>query len=107
MRRSLLWKLLGINLLVVGVAVAVAALAIGQLADTIFTNLMKEFHIQVDVMHRLFVAAMTRSLVLASLVAGVVGLILSLVLFRRVVRPLGGMMTMAERIGAGGRRLPR
>jgi signal transduction histidine kinase len=101
MRRSLLWKLLGINLLVVGVAVAVAALAIGQLADTIFTNLMKEFHIQVDVMHRLFVAAMTRSLVLASLVAGVVGLILSLVLFRRVVRPLGGMMTMAERIAAG------
>lgn len=101
MRRSLLWKLLGINLLVVGVAVAVAALAIGQLADTIFTNLMKEFHIQVDVMHRLFVAAMTRSLVLASLVAGVAGLILSLVLFRRVVRPLGGMMTMAERIAAG------
>jgi signal transduction histidine kinase len=101
MRRSLLWKLLGINLLVVGVAVAVAALAIGQLADTIFTNLMKEFHIQVDVMHRLFVAAMTRSLVLASLVAGVAGLILSLVFFRRVVRPLGGMMTMAERIAAG------
>jgi signal transduction histidine kinase len=62
---------------------------------------MKEFQIQVDVMHRLFVAAMTRSLVLASLVAGVVGLILSLVLFRRVVRPLGGMMTMAERIAAG------
>ncbi len=101
MRRSLLWKLLSINLVVVGIAVALAALTIGQLANTIFTNLMQEFHIQVDVMHALFVAAMARSLVLASLVAGVVGLLLSLVLFRMLVRPVRGMMTMAERIAAG------
>ncbi len=101
MRRSLLWKLLGINLLVVGIAVVVAAVTIGQLADVIFANLMKEFHIQVDVMHRLFVAALARSLVFASLVAGAVGLLLSLVLFRMVVRPIYDMMTMAERIASG------
>lgn len=101
MRRSLLWKLLGINLVVVGIAVVLAARTIGQLVEAIFTNLMQEFHIQVDVMHQLFVANMARSLVLASLVAGAFGLVLSLVLFRMLVRPIRGMMTMAERIAAG------
>ncbi len=101
MRRSLLWKLLAINFLVLGIAGAIAALTIGQLANAIFTNLMQEFHIQVDMMHLLFVQAMTRSLVVASLVAGAVGLLLSLVLFRRLVRPVHGMMTMAERIASG------
>jgi len=101
MRRSLLWKLLTINLLVVGIAVVLAAVTIGQLADTIFTNLMQEFHIQVDVIHRLFVVAMARSLVLVSVVAAVVGLLLSVVLFRKLVRPVQSMMVMAERIAAG------
>jgi signal transduction histidine kinase len=101
MRPTLLWRLLAVTLLVVGVAVAVAALMIRSLADSIFMNLMKEFQIEVDVMHRLFNAAMGRSLLLASLVAAGVGLLLSVLLFRRVVRPIGGMMTMAERIAAG------
>jgi signal transduction histidine kinase len=101
MPRTLLWRLLAINLLVVGVAVGVAALTIGRLADVIFASLMKEFHIQVDVMHQLFVAAMARALLLVSLVAGGVGLLLSIILFRRVVDPLRQMMTMAERIAAG------
>jgi signal transduction histidine kinase len=101
MPRTLLWRLLAINLLVVGVAVGVTALTVGQLANSIFMNLMKEFHIPVDVMQRLFVAAMARSLVLASLIAAGVGLLLSVVLFRRVVDPVRRMMTMAERIAAG------
>lgn len=101
MRRSLFWKLLGINLLVVGVAVVVAALTIGRLADVIFADLMKEFHIQVDLMHRLFLSSLARSLVLASLIAGGIGLLLSVVFFRRVTTPLQEMMTMAGRIAAG------
>lgn len=101
MRRSLFWKLLGINLLVVGIAVVVAALTIGRLADAIFASLMQEFHIQVDVMHRLFTTALTRSLVLASLVAGGLGILLSVVLFRAVTSPARSMMTMASRIASG------
>ena len=77
MRRSLFWTLLGINLLVVGVAVGLAALMIGRLADAIFASLMKEFHIQADVPHHLFVTALWRSLLLASLAAGGVGVALS------------------------------
>ncbi len=101
MRRSLLWKLLGINILVIGIAVTVAAMSIRGLADVIFSNLMKEFHIQVEGMHDAFVAAMTQSLFQASLIAGGIGLLLSLVLFREVVRPLRGMMAMAARIASG------
>ncbi len=101
MPRTLLWKLLAINLLVVGVAVGVSALTIGSLANSIFMNLMKEFHIQVEAMHRLFVEAMARALVIVSLVAGGVGLLLSVILFRRVVHPVRQMMAMAERIAAG------
>ena len=101
MRRSLLWKLLGINLLVVMIATAIAATTIGQFADSIFANLMKEYHLQLEFMQSLFNAALRRSLVQATLVAGGIGLLLSLVLFRTVVRPLRSMMAMAEQIAAG------
>lgn len=101
MRRSLFWRLLAINLVVVGVAVAVVALAIGRLAETIFTSLMKQFHIQTDVLHGLFVRSLTDALILASLIAGGVGIVLSVILFRRVTQPLRAMIAMTERIGAG------
>src|SRR2546428_953946 len=102
MRRSLFWTLLGINLLVVGVAVGLAALMIGRLADAIFASLMKEFHIQADVPHHLFVTALWRSLLVASLAAGGVGVLLSVILFGQVIRPVRGMMAMAGRVAGGG-----
>lgn len=101
MRRSLFWKLLGINLLTIGVAVGVAALLVGRLADAIFANLMQQFHIQVDVLHSLFVSTLARSLLLASVIAALAGILLSVVLTRGVTRPLRGMMAMAGRIAAG------
>ncbi|OFX28465.1 MAG: hypothetical protein A2Z07_09350, partial [Armatimonadetes bacterium RBG_16_67_12] len=101
MRWSLLWKLLAINVLVVSIAMVVAAMHIGGLADAIFGRLMKEFHIEVEGIHQIFVSDLTRSLVQASLVAAAIGLLLSLVLFRGVVRPIRTMMTMAGRIASG------
>jgi signal transduction histidine kinase len=100
-RRSLLWKLLGINLLVVGIVVLVAALAIRQSADVIFASIMREYHIEVEAIHTQFMATLNRSLVSATLVAGGVGLLLGLVLFRAVVHPLRDMMAMAGRIASG------
>jgi len=101
MRRSLLWKLVGVNILVVGVAMAVTAMSVGRLADQIFSNLMKEFHIEVEGMHQAFTQALSRSLMEAILIAGGIGLLLSLFLFREVVRPLRSMTGMAERIASG------
>lgn len=101
MRRSLFWTLLSINLLVVGVAVGTAAVMVGRLADAIFASLMEEFHIQADVLHQLFVSTLWHSLVLASLAAAGAGVLLSVVLFRHVIRPVRGMMTMAGQIAGG------
>ncbi|HEV8354650.1 MAG TPA: ATP-binding protein [bacterium] len=100
-KRSFFWRLVGINLIVIAVAVAIVALAIGQLADSIFSSLMKQFHIQTDVLHGLFVRSLTQSLLLASLLAGGVGILLSVILFRRVTNPLRGMIAMTERIAGG------
>jgi signal transduction histidine kinase len=101
MRRSLLWKLLGINILVVGVAIGVAAMHVRGLANVIFMNLMKNFNIETEGIHSQFVTALNNTLVQTTLIAGGIGLLLSLILFREVVRPLRSMMTMAGRIAAG------
>lgn len=98
---SLLWKLLVINLVVVGVAMAVASITIEQRSAGVFMSLMKQYKIEVDPLHGQFMAGLKRSLVLASLIAGGIGLLLSLVFFRGVVRPLRSMMGMAGRIAAG------
>src|SRR5512145_2004183 len=101
MRRSLLWKLLAINLVVVGAAMAVAAMHIDALADGIFMRIMKDFNIETEGIHQLFIGSLRQSLVQATLVAAGIGLLLSLVLFRTVVRPVRSMMTMARQIAAG------
>jgi two-component system sensor histidine kinase BaeS len=101
MRRSLLWKLLGINFLAVGIAVFLASTTVSHATDEIFFRLMQEYHLRAEFMRPLMNEALRRSILQASLVAGGLGLLLSLVLFRQVVRPLRSMMTMAERIAAG------
>lgn len=100
-RGSLLWKLLAINLATIAVAVLVGAVLVGRLADTIFANLMQEFHIAVDPLRGRFITALAQSLLLASLVAVAAGLVLSGILTRGVTRPLRGMMRMATRIAQG------
>ncbi len=99
--RSLFWRLVGINLFVIAVAVTVVALTVGQLADSIFTSLMKQFHIQTDVLHDLFIQALTRSLILAGLLAAAAGILLSVIMFHAVTRPLRGMIAMTARIAEG------
>jgi signal transduction histidine kinase len=101
MRRSLLWKLLAINLVVIGAAMAVAAMHIDALADGIFMRIMKDFNIETEGIHQLFVGSLRQSLLQATLVAAGIGLLLSLVFFRTVVRPVRSMMTMARQIAAG------
>ncbi|MGH2398493.1 MAG: sensor histidine kinase [bacterium] len=101
MRGRLFWKLLGINLLVVALAVAVSAVLVARLAEEIFANLMHDFNIKVDLLHGRFVGELARSLLLASIIAVTAGTILSIVLTRRVTSPVQRMMRMAEQIARG------
>lgn len=101
MRSSLLWKLLAISILVIGVAILSVWLAVDYLAADYFMVLMKKYEITPTEVHRMFLEAVHRYLVWASLAALVVAFILSFFLTRRVLTPLFQMADTAKQIGAG------
>lgn len=101
MQNSLLWKLLGIYILVIGMAILTVWLAIDYLAADYFMTLMKKYEIDPTDVHQMFLEAVHRYLIWASLAALVVAFILSFFLTRRVLTPLFQMANTAKQIGAG------
>ncbi len=101
MRNRLLWKLLGINLPVIAGVILVVWLAIDYLAASYFMVLMNEYHISPDEAHGIFVNAIHRYLLWASLCAlGLAGA-LSILLTRKVLKPLSQMMAVTGRLASG------
>jgi len=101
LRKSLLWKLLGVNLLVIVFVISVVWLAVNYLAAGYFMALMEKYHISPTESHHMFVSAVHRYLIWASVAAFVLALALSSVLTRRLLRPLTDMMSTAQRIAEG------
>jgi signal transduction histidine kinase len=101
LRKSLLWKLLGINLLVIVFVISVVWLAINYLAASYFMILMEKYHISPTASHQMFIGAVHRYLIWASAAAFVLALALSSVLTRRLLRPLTKMTGTAQRIAEG------
>lgn len=101
MKSRLLWKLLGINVLVIGVVIVVVWLALDYLATDYFMVLMKRYHISPTDSHEMFVAAVHRSLIWASLGALALAGVLSFLLTRKVLRPLAQMTESTRKIAAG------
>lgn len=101
MRKSLLWKLLGVNLLVIVFVMSVVWLAVDYLAAGYFMILMEKYHISPTESQHMFVGAVHRYLVWASVAAFVLAVSLSVVLTRRLLRPLERMMGTAQRIAGG------
>ena len=77
MRQSLLWKLLGVNVLVIVFVISVVWLAINYLAAGYFMILMEKYHIAPAASHQMFVHAVHRYLIWASAAAFVFALALS------------------------------
>jgi len=100
-RLPLLWKLMGIHLLVISVVIAIIRLAIERIAGNYFMQLMKDYHNDPVMPHQMFLHATTSTLVWTSL--GAVGLALaaSWILTRRILRPIRRMGAIAGRIAAG------
>lgn len=69
MRQSLLWKLLGVNVLVIAFVISVVWLAINYLAAGYFVILMEKYHISPAASHQMFVSAVHRYLIWASVAA--------------------------------------
>ncbi len=102
MKQRLIWKLLISNIVpVIAVMVLVAWLAIDQLAADYFTQLMKQYHIDPVASHRMFLSAIHRYLIGATVAALALALLLSYLLTRRVLLPLYRMTAITREIANG------
>jgi two-component system sensor histidine kinase BaeS len=97
----LLWKLIGINLPVIAAVVLVIWLAIDYRAADYFMVLMDEYHISPSHTHQLFLNAVHRYLIWATVLALVLAAGLSFLLTRKVLRPLSQMAEVTRRVAAG------
>jgi two-component system sensor histidine kinase BaeS len=100
-RNRLLWKLVGINAVAIGAVILVVWLAFNILAADYFTVLMDRYHISPDELHGMFLAAVHRYLLWASVAGLAIALVLSYWLTRRVLSPLSRMVDVTRRIAAG------
>jgi signal transduction histidine kinase len=101
-RRRLLWKLLLVNVVpVIAVIVLVVWVAIDHLAADYFMVLMDEYMVSPTETHRMFLEAIHRYLIWASLAALVLAFLLSYFLTRRVLRPLWQMTEATREVAAG------
>ena len=101
MTRSLLWKLLGINLLVILLVIVIVWLAVNTLAAAYFVTLMQKYNISPTSSHHMFVSSVHRYLLWASLAAILLAAVLSFLLVKRVLGPLTQMTNIASKIASG------
>jgi two-component system sensor histidine kinase BaeS len=102
MKQRLLWKLLLINVVpVIAVIVLVIWLAINQLAADYFMTLMDKYDVSPTETHQMFLTAVHRYLVWATLAGLALALLLSYLLTRRVLRPLSQMSAITRQVAAG------
>jgi two-component system sensor histidine kinase BaeS len=101
MTNRLLWKLLGINILVIGVVIVIVWVSVDYLAAGYFMALMEKYHISPTSSHHMFVSAVHRYLVWASLGALVLAVGLSFLLMKRILNPLTQMTEITSKIAAG------
>jgi signal transduction histidine kinase len=99
--RSLLWKLLGINILVIVFVILIVWVAVNYLAADYFVTLMEKYNISPTSSHEMFVSSVHRYLIWASLSAVLLAVALSFLLVRRVLGPLTRMMSITREIASG------
>lgn len=97
----LLWKLLGINILIIGVVIGIVWLSVDYLAAGYFMTLMEKYNISPTSSHQMFVSAVHRYLVWASLGALVLAAGFSFLLMRRILNPLTQMTEITRKIASG------
>ena len=101
MKRFLILKLLAINLVVIGFVMVLVWIAIDTLAAGYFVTLMEKYNISPKPAHAMFVDAIHRYLLWASLAAVILSVILSFLMMRRVLAPLTHMNAITREIAAG------
>jgi signal transduction histidine kinase len=101
MKSRLIYKLLAINLAVIGFVMAVVWFSIDTLAAGYFVQLMEKYHISPEPAHEMFVSAVHRYLIWACLAAALLAALLSFWMLRRALTPLTRMTVTTGEIAAG------
>ncbi len=101
MKQSLLWKLLGVNILVIAFVISIVWLVINYLAARYFMILMEKYHIDPQASHQMFVNSVHRYLIWASVAAFILAVALNVILMRRLLGPLTKMTDTAQKIAEG------
>ena len=97
----LIWKLLGINILVIGFVIGIVWLSIDYLSADYFTVLMEKYNISPGPSHDMFLSAVHRYLIWASLSALLLSIVLSFLMIRRVLEPLSQITETTKNIASG------
>jgi two-component system sensor histidine kinase BaeS len=100
-KRHLIFKLLAINLLVIGFVMVIVWVSIDTLAAGYFVTLMEDYNISPRPAHSMFVSAVHRYLIWASLGAVFLAIVLSYALTRRALAPLIRMTHISKDIAEG------
>jgi signal transduction histidine kinase len=100
-RSRLIWKLLGIDILIIGVVIIIVWLSIDYLAAGYFMTLMEKYHISPTSSHEMFVSAIHRYLIWASLGALLLAIGFSFLLMKRTLKPLTQMTSITKKIASG------
>jgi signal transduction histidine kinase len=100
-QRHIILKLLAIHLVVIAFVMVMVWLSINTLAADYFVTLMEKYNISPGPAHTMFVEAVHRYLIWASLAATFLALVLSFVMMRKVLAPLTRMTATTEQIAAG------
>ena len=101
MINRLLWKLLGINILVIGFVIIMVWLAVDYLAAGYFMTLMQKYNISPTSSHHMFLSSVHRYLIWASLGALFLSVAFSFLLMRRILHPLTQMTEITSKIASG------
>jgi len=101
MRNRLLWKLLGIHIPVIALVIVVMWLAIDYLAADYFMVLMDKYDISPTETQEMFLDAVHRYLIWASLAAVALAGVSSFLLTRKVLQPLSRMADVTREVASG------
>ena len=79
MKKRIIWKLLGVNILIIGFAIIIVWIAIDYLAADYLASLMEKYHVSPTDTHHMFTDAVHRYLIWATLASIALALLLHFV----------------------------
>lgn len=101
MKSRLLWKLLALNVPVIGVVILVIWLAIDNYAADYFMVLMKQYDIEPVETHQMFIDSIHHYLIQTSLVALGLAVLFSYLLTKKVLGPLSEIEAASKKMASG------